>query len=119
MARTALAKTVPQGPYVKGQPAANSLDLTFAASDNVNGNSFPASGKDLLLVQNTDAAQQTFTVVSAPDERGRSQDITTYAMQTGEFASFKLDQQVGWVQPDGNIYINSSAATVKFAALSL
>jgi hypothetical protein len=119
MARTALTKVTPQGPYIQGQPAANSLDFTFSASDSANGNSFPASGKELLLVQNTDAGAQSFTVRSVPDALGRSQDVTTYTMQTGEFAVFKLDQQVGWVQADGNVYLDSSNNNIKFAVVRL
>lgn len=120
MARTALVPVKPLGPYpVPSQPVATSLDFAFAASDSANGNQFPASGNDLLLVQNTNAGAQTFTVRSAPDPQGRSVDIATYSVGIGLFSVFKLSQQVGWVQPDGNIYLDSSNAQIKFAILKL
>jgi hypothetical protein len=120
MARTALVPIKPLGPYpIPSQPAATTLDFTFAASDNVNGNSFPASGNDLLVVQNTNAGAQTFTVRSAPDPQGRSIDIATYQVGIGLFSVFKLSQQVGWVQPDGNIYLDSSNANIKFAIFKM
>jgi hypothetical protein len=120
MARTALVPVKPLGPYPNpSQPAATTLDFTFAASDNVNGNQFPASGNDLLVVQNTNAGAQTFTVRSAPDPQGRSIDIATYQVGIGLFSVFKLSQQVGWVQPDGNIYLDSSNANIKFAIFKM
>ena len=36
-------------------------------------------------------------------------------MGIGLFSVFKLSQQLGWVQPDGNIYLDSSNANIKFA----
>jgi hypothetical protein len=120
MPRTALVPVKPLGPYpIPTQPAVTTLDFTFAASDNVNGNQFPASGADLLLVQNTNAAPQTFTVRSAPDLLGRSVDIAAYSVGIGLFSQFKISTQVGWVQPDGNIYLDSSNANIKFAITKL
>jgi ABC-type nitrate/sulfonate/bicarbonate transport system substrate-binding protein len=120
MARTPLIPIKPLGPYpVPQAPAAAALDFAFAASDNVNGNQFPASGNDLLLVQNTNAAAQTFTITSAPDAQGRTADIATYSVGIGVFSTFKLSSQVGWIQPDGNIYLSSSNANIKFAIFKM
>ncbi|HEV7520130.1 MAG TPA: hypothetical protein VGP89_03460 [Candidatus Angelobacter sp.] len=120
MARTALVPVKPLGPYpVPSQPVATALDFAFAAADVANGNQFPASGNDLLVVQNINAAPQTFTVRSAPDPQGRSIDIAAYSVGIGLFSVFKLSQQLGWVQPDGNIYLDSSNAQIKFAIFKM
>lgn len=120
MARSALVPVKALGPYpVPSQPVALSLDFAFAASDLANGNAFPASGNDLLLIQNTNAGAQTFTVRSAPDLLGRSIDIATYSVGIGFFSMFKFSQLVGWVQPDGNIYLDVSNAQIKFAIIKL
>ena len=41
------------------------LDKTFQAADAVNGNYFQSSGKDMLIVWNTDSSSHTFGL-SAP-----------------------------------------------------
>ncbi len=116
MARTALTPIASPGGY----PQAIST-LTWTAADNVNGNSVPWTGKELILAQNTDVGSQTVTVTSVADREGRSDShLTTasiaasaYAVVGGPFPS------EGWRQTDGNIYLTASAATIKFAVIKL
>jgi len=115
--RTAVTPVTIKGPY-PGTVNAGDLAITFTAADIVNLNSFAASGNEVLLVQNTDAAQQTITLTTKPDGYGRSADISTYAIPASGFAAFNFhNANNGWIQSDGNIYFQASTATVKFAVL--
>ena len=94
MARTALTVATPKGPY--DSVSANGLDFAFTAADEVNGNAFVCSGRELVLMRNdhaTDAA--TVTIASAPDPYGRTKDITAYSLAAGEFAAFWVGKSVG------------------------
>src|SRR6185437_8102298 len=88
-ARTAVTPVTIKGPY-PGTVNAGDLAITFTAADIVNLNSFAASGNEVLLVQNTDAAQQTITLTTKPDGYGRSADISTYAIPASGFAAFNF-----------------------------
>jgi hypothetical protein len=116
MAQTALTPITPKGPY-PGTVSAGDLAIVFAASDNVNGNKWAFSGRDILLVQNTDVGAQTFTLTSVADERGRKGDIATYSVPASGFAAFFISSSFGWTQPDGSIFLASSSANLKFAVI--
>lgn len=119
MARTALTVVVPKGPY--DDVAANDLDFAFAAADTSNGNSFPATGRELVLMRNEHASEAgTVTITSAPDPYGRTRDIAAYSLAAGEFAAFWVGRTAGWRQGDGTVYLNASATgTIKFAILRI
>lgn len=118
-AQTALTPQSPLGPY-PGTVSAGQLALTFASSDNVNGNSFPCTGHEILLVDNTDAASQTVTISSVADQFGRTQDITAYSLAASTFAVFNFRGGcTGWKQTDGTVHVLTSAATVKLAVIQV
>lgn len=103
-------------------PAANGADFVFTAGDVANGNSFPCTGKEIILVQNSDGATPyTVTINSVADAQGRTGNIGPYTLQAGEFARFSpgLTGSKGWIQSDGTILINVSNAAVKLAVLRL
>jgi|SRR6185437_1639788 len=116
MAQTALTVTVlKQNNY---SVVAGDLAVSLAASDATNGNSFVATGSEILLVQNTDAAAHTFTVSSVPDSLGRSDtSLSAYSVAANSFAAIQLSQLAGWIQPNGNVNLASSSALLKFAIL--
>lgn len=118
MPRTALTAVQPKGPY-PGTVAANALDVAFVASDNVNGNYFVGTGKELILVHNTDAGAQTFTITSAADPYGRTANISAYSLAAGEFGMFWLGNLVGWDQGGGQIYLDSSDANIEYAIVRI
>lgn len=94
------------------------LALTFTACDNVNGNSFVSTGREILLVQNTAGSSGTFTVTSVPDSLGRSDtSLTTYSVAAAGFASVQMKYQTGWIQSNGSINLTCSAATMKYVVL--
>jgi hypothetical protein len=117
MPRTALTPQVVKGPY-PGTVAANDLDITWAAGDDVNGNEFAFTGRELILVRNDDAAAQTVTLLSsATPGYGRTADITTYSLAAGEYAAFWAGATQGWVQPGSKFNIDLSDPDLKFAVL--
>lgn len=102
--------------------SAGEADFTFAAGDVANGNDFTASGKDIIIVQNTDGAiAYTVTITSIIDEKNRTGDITSYSLAAGDFAIFTvgLTTSKGWIQTDGKIYIDVENAAVEVAVIKL
>lgn len=114
MAKADLTKTVAPGGY-----AAAGVAVTFTAPDAVDGGQFTAQGSDLLLIKNTDAAPQTYTITSTADPYGRVKHITAQAIAAGAEHVFGPLPQTGWVQADGKIYVTASAVTVLFAPVKL
>lgn len=118
MARTTLVKTTAKGPFPVLPVAAGGLDVTMAAADVVNKNQFLPSGNDLVIMQNSGATPYTVTINSAPDAQNRSGDVETYSLDAGDICGF-LVKTNGWVQTDGNVYLEASNAAVKFGVISL
>lgn len=119
VARTTLTPLSVAGPYPVLPVVADSLDFAFAAADNTNGNDFIITGKELLLVQNSDSSAHTFTATSVPDQLNRTGDITTYSMAAGEFAAFSFSNIAGWKQADGKVWLAANSNLIKFAVLRL
>ncbi len=118
MAKVTITKTAALGEY-GDYSVASAADLALTAADVANKNQFLFRPRDLLIVQNTDAGAQTFTVSSVADRKtGRIEDITAYSLAAGEIAVVGpfLDGD-GWMQADGYIYVEASAATVKFGVV--
>jgi hypothetical protein len=115
MAQTALTVTV----LKQNNVAVNAGDLTVTmnASDTVNGNSFPCTGNEIILVQNTDTVAHTFTVTSVADALGRTGDLAAYSVAASGIAAIQESVVQGWRQSDGNIYMTSTSALLKFAVL--
>lgn len=119
---TALTPITPLGPYIAGQPSANSLNFSFAACDSGAGNSFKMTGRDVLLVENADTmAAHTFTATSVADQLGRTNDITAYSLVAGPtFAAFNFRGGVnGWQQPsDSTVHLTCSSTSILFAVIT-
>ena len=117
MARTALSIITPKGPY--SEVSAGDLDFIFEAADDINGNAFPCTGRELVLIRNSDETNAaTVTISSAPDPYGRMKDISTYSLDAGEFAAFWVGKTIGWRQSDGMVYLDvAGTGTIEFAVL--
>ena len=97
-------------------------DFTFAAGTLTDGDTFVCTGREILIVNNTEAVDaKTITITSVDDEKGRSEDIATYSLAAGDFAAFGvgLTNAKGWKSTAGTIRITVSAITVKVAVLRL
>lgn len=119
MARTNIPVITPIGAFPVLPLTALQAQFVFTAADVANGNSSPMTGRELLIIQNTDAGAQTVTIVSAPDANGRSGDITTYSLPASTFAMLGPFTTSGWRQSSGKLFFNASNANVKFAVVAL
>jgi hypothetical protein len=98
---------------------AGQLTLTFTACDTVNGNSFTATGREVLLVDNTGGSTYTFTVSSVADQLGRTDtSLTSYSVATTVIAAVQMKYLTGWVQ-NGTQTVNltCSNAALKYAVV--
>jgi hypothetical protein len=93
--------------------AANSLDGTVVTPTDTSGIEFTASGREVVIVQNTAGAPGTFTVVSTADAQNRTGDMGPYTVAAGGFA-WVSPPTVGFIGATGKITITVSAATMKF-----
>lgn len=97
---------------------ADSLDYQYLEpATPSDGISFTSTGREVLLVRNTNAGAQTFTVSSTP-VFGRSGDLGPYSLAAGEDAVVLLPT-LGFQQTGRKVFAVGSAAGVKFAVLRL
>lgn len=117
-APTALTVQTIKGPFEA--IAANGADFTFAAGTITDGDTFVCTGREILLVKNG-TGTNTITITSVDDEKGRSEDITTYSLATTEHAVFGvgLTNSAGWKSTAGTIRITVSSVEVSVAVLRL
>ncbi len=115
MARTALTVQVLTGPY----PSDLGLDdLTWEAADSGNGNSFPFTGKEVILARNDDASGSLITLQSIADPTNRTGNVTL-TPATGDYAMFLASDLTGWMQSDGMFYLDAANVNVFFAIVRL
>ena len=115
MARTTLTKSNAPGNY-----SSTGAVLTFATADAVNGNDFLATGNELVLARNTSGANTYYvTVSSVNDPYNRKGDINQYNIPANGYAVFGPFPRLGWMQPDGKIYIDVENAAVELAVIVL
>ena len=120
MPRTNIPTQQPGGPYPAGGTVSpGALKVNFSAADVGNSNEFIYTGKEILLVTNSGMSPYTVTFSSAPDEHGRSSDISAYSVPAGETHQFSFRQgSAGWLQSDGHVYFAGSNAALLFAIIA-
>jgi hypothetical protein len=97
---------------------AGDLAAPMTAMDAANGNSFVATGQEILFFQNSGGSTYTVTVTSVADALGRTDaSLTTYSILTGGFAAIQMKYLAGWIQPGSLVYLACSNAAVKIAVL--
>jgi hypothetical protein len=110
--RTPLSKQTivsPTSPSLRFLPAV----MLWQASDVALGNSFVASNKDYLFVWNSGGSTFTITLRSVPEQVfSRSGDLTL-SLIAGQMDILGPITKAGWMQGDGNIYLDASDASVK------
>lgn len=122
MSQTNIATQGVIGPYpAGGSVAALALDLTWTVADVSNGNKFTFTGKEILLIWNTDSSGHHCTFSSVADSKGRTNDVTAYALAAADIARFSFRGGAeGWQQSaDGSIHISADNALVMFAILTI
>ena len=103
---------------------ANSADFTFTASDPVNGDEFPHTGREIIIVQNTDGVNPHFVMITSVRDRfnrlGTIGDaVATYSVGANEYAVFPPFPAEGWRQASNVIYLDSDDAQLLYAVLRL
>lgn len=115
MAQTALTVTVAKRNNYAPVIAAD-LKLNLATIDATNGNSYPMTGREILVISNPDTVSHTVTISSVADHLGRTADITTYAVPAGEIHTIIMDTLEGWIS-GGLLLMSGSSALVKVGVL--
>ena len=116
MSQTALTPvTLKQNNYAV---QAGDLTVTPAAMDASNGNSFPLTGSEILLFQNTDSSPHPITISSVADALGRTDtSLTTYSIAANTIAMIQINTLIGWSQPGALMFLATSSALIKVAVL--
>ncbi len=116
MPRTLLLATAIKTVKGPNPGTVNAGDLTVVpvAADVANGNNFVPAPNDVLHVWNSGAGPFTITLTSAPDERKRLADITTYNLAINDIITFNYGDLIGWIQSDGTVWINGANVAIKF-----
>jgi hypothetical protein len=97
---------------------AGDLTITPVVMDVANGNSFIATGREVLVIQNTDAAAHTFGITSVSDSLGRSDSsLSAYSVAANSFVAIQMSTLAGWIQPTGVVNLTSSSALLKIVVL--
>lgn len=113
MARTALTKTTVPSPY-----AGASTAVTMTAADTTNQNSFPLTGREIVIAHNTGASSRTVTITSVDDRYGRQENIAAESIAAGAIRVYGPGLALeGWQQTDGSLYLEANHAEVKFGIL--
>jgi len=98
--------------------APNDADLNFTAGDVANEEQTKLTGKEMIVLNNNSGGVNTLTVISVPNQFGRTADIN-YTLQAGEHGMFGPFDLEGWRQADGNLYFNVSSSVVGIAVIKL
>jgi hypothetical protein len=108
--RTPLTKTAFGAPSTPAM-LFNQAGMVFQAADPHYGNCFLASNKDYLHIYNSSSSQvRTVIVRSYPEPNfGRVGDVNAQ-VQPGQFMVFGPIVKLGWMWPDGNIYVDAQTA---------
>jgi hypothetical protein len=102
---------------------AGDLNVTPAAMDASNGNSFYATGKETLIFMNTDTATHTVSVVSIADPYGRTDtSLTNYTVPVAVgglsgVSVLEMSQTIGWMGSGSLVTMTTSSALIKIIVL--
>lgn len=119
MAVTTLTSQIKELAKFPNQPiVADSLDLAFTApSVAADGIEFGVSGREIVIIQNTDVGAQTFTIASGRTVYGHVQNLTAYSLAAGEFAVLFPGALELYRTANGTLLITMSNVAVKVAVI--
>lgn len=112
MARVVVTKTTAPGGY-----AGTSTAVTMENGDTGDGLYITLTGREILVIHNTDASPQTWTATSVANSRGRTEDITAESIAAGAIRIFGPIPLEGWVQTNGQFYFVASDPAVEFGVV--
>lgn len=114
MARIAVTKTTAPGAYADASTA-----VTMENGNVGDGLYFTLTGREVLIIQNTNVGSQTWTATSVADPYGRTNDITTESIAASAIRVFGPINTIGWQQTNGQFYFTASSTDVKFGVIVL
>lgn len=100
---------------------ADITEFTFTAGTvtGSGGDVVTLTGRDILLVTNTDGATPYDVIITGPaDPYGRTVTIT-HELAAGEFAIFGPIPLLGWANASGQLAVSVENAAVKLAVITL
>lgn len=102
-------------------PAAGALAITFAACDNVNGNDYAFTGREVLIFNNTDSSAHTVTITPVTDQwGGTNTSFSTYSLaasgSTGSYSAVQMKYPFGWAS-GGVVNMTCTSNLIKVAVL--
>jgi hypothetical protein len=116
MARVLISTQTLLGPH-PASPSAGAFQLTFTGADEVSGNYFALTAKEVVLIRNTHSATSYgFTLASKADPFERTGDLTGTVSGDAIAAYYAGDVQ-GWKQSDGGLYLSAANSALQFAIL--
>jgi hypothetical protein len=119
---TATAIVVQQllSPFPATPLPVNTADIVFTALTVTEGDVFTCTGREVILIKNG-TGTNTLTISSADDDKGRAEDITSYSIAAGLFATFSqgLTKSQGWLNSSGQIKLTPSSAELTCAVVRL
>jgi hypothetical protein len=111
---------IPNNPAItlipSGVVAPASLDKVFTAADMTNNNAFLSSGRDLLIVYNSDSAPHTFTITSAPDIDSRSVNVV-YTVGIGSYSFVDITSASIFVQGTNLVLLAASDVHIQYLVI--
>ena len=79
------------------QITAGQITVTPAACDTVNGNTFNATGREILLLQNTDTSAHAITITPVADPYGGTNtSLTSYSLPASSISMVQMKFLIGW-----------------------
>ncbi len=98
---------------------AGQLTVAMTSCDAANGNQYVYSGRDVLLLQNTDASPHPITVNTIADPYGGTNtSLTSYSLPANSISAIQMQFSQGWLQTGGVIQIASGCSNlIKIAIL--
>lgn len=101
------------------QVSPGQLALTQTACDSSNGNSFTATGREIIIAQNTDSSPHTFTITPVADPYGGTNTtLTNYSLaaagSAGALSVIQMKYLVGFAN-GGVVGMTCSSNLIKFS----
>jgi hypothetical protein len=116
MARTTLTKITAPGAY---EGAFTTFAFTaFQGTTSTNGEQFSLTGSELIVIRNPTTATGSVVLKSVDDPQGRQEDVTQ-VMATGEFAVIGPMKLTGWINTDGNFYLEGTSTSLEVAIIKI
>lgn len=115
MARTTITPIVSPGAYPGVLTTFAWVDLGVTGT---NGHQFTLTGAEVILVKNISGSGVACQLFSVDDQFGRQENIVSTIAANG-YSLIGPMKQEGWMQTDGNLYLDSTATAIKAAVVKI